>query len=1155
MISATWLVVITIVYLLLLFYIAYRGDQKPVGQFSRYQTFIFTLSLMVYCSSWTIFGAAGRAVLSGWEYLSIYAGPIFVFVFCFPLLKKLVIISKRQKTVSIADFIGSRYGKNRSLAAMVTMIALVGTIPYIALQLKAVAGAFDMLSGRHSPLQAGFILSDTAFYLSLILILFSIFFGARRIDATVHHRGIINALSFESIVKIGSLLAIAVLAYFMISEEGARVALGGASTAEILFAPFNMEQFSVSFFTQSLLSATAIFCLPRQFHIMAVEGRGDELSFARWGFPLLLLLVSLSVIPIAAAGLHFLNSVDNSDLYVLSLPLFDGSHGLAVLGYLGGLSAATGMVIVATVALSTMVSNDLVLPILLRFRQQEGGSHYYPILLFIRRITICVLLGLAYGYYRIAIGDKTLSSIGLLSFAAAIQFSPAIVGGLYWQRGHKNGAMVGLLSGFFLWFYTLMLPTLADAGWFSASFISSGPLGLALFAPQNLLGFEFSDRLTHGLFWSLGVNIGCYILFSLRAKPSLTDKLQAAAFVEVESTSSKDQASPKHTFKVADLADLCGRFVGKERVDHFFFEIESERGAVDHTQVADVELLKKAEQMMAGSVGAAMAESILNTALQAAMGNRSVNVVSLLSQTSEAIEFNRELLNVTLNNINQGISVVDQHLCLVAYNKAYLSLLQYPEGFIELGMPIEKIIRFNTFKGAGVLVGSDGEVEVKKRIDFLRSGEAYSYERTWKDGTVIQTEGNRLPNGGYVTTYTDITALKVIQNDLRKSNEELEEKVGRRTEKLLLVNNALQEAMESKSRFMTAASHDLSQPLSAGKLYLGALLEDLEHDDSGRRLAGGALSALYNAESLLKSLFEISRLDSNAWEPEIEAVSVKALFSSLETEFSVIAKDKGIRLKVVGRDCYVRSDQNLLHSILRNFLSNAVRYTKQGAVMLLCRYGKEGARIEVRDSGIGIAEKHHGTIFKEYHQLHKTSNEGYGLGLAISKRVAERLEHQVGVRSKLGKGSVFYLNIHCITGGAIENEQQESSSLENNFLETVKVLCVDDEAAPLEAISEVMRRWGATVSCAKNYQEYTDIVSSGERFEVILADYHLRDGSVGLDLLKDYRNRVESNYLGVLVTAERGAEIEDEAILNGFGYLPKPLETKLLKMLLAEGLR
>lgn len=1152
MISVSWLVLITIVYLLVLFFIAYRGDQKPVGQFSRYQTLLFPLSLMVYCSSWTIFGAAGKAVLSGWEFFSIYLGPMFVFLFCAPFLKKLVAVSKRQKTVSIADFIASRYGKNRLLAATVTIIALVGAVPYIALQLKAVTGAFDMLSGRHSNLEAGLFFSDTGFYLSLILVLFSILFGARRIDATEHHRGIINAICFESVVKIFALVVIGVLAYLMLVEDSL-AASSVESTRDLIFAPFNSEQISVTFFTQSLLSAAAIFCLPRQFQVLAVESRGDEISTARWVFPLLLLLVSLSVIPIAAAGLQFFRSVENSDLYVLSLPLLDESRVLAALGYLGGFSAATGMVIVAVVSLSTMVSNDLVLPVLLRFRKQQADSNYYPILLFIRRVTIFILLALAYGYYRVAVGDKTLASIGLLAFAVAIQFAPSIIGGIYWRRGHKNGAMAGLLAGFSLWFYTLMLPTLYSSGWFPAAFVSPAPFGLEWLAPQKLLGIGFPDVLTHGVFWSLGVNISCYILFSLRASASLTDKLQAAAFIEAEDNYSQYLTNTKHSFSISDLAVLCGRFVGQERVELFFSEIKNELGKLDYDQVADAELLQRAEKMLAGSVGSAMAENILNTAVQTS-GDQAVSIVSLLNQTSEAVKFNRELMDVTLNNINQGVSVVDQHLRLVAHNKAYTDLFQYPDNFIKAGMHIEKIIRFNVYNGRGVMAGSGKEKEIKKRLSFLKSGEAYSYEREWDDGTVIQTDGNRLPNGGYVTTYTDITALKLIQNDLKRSNEELEDKVERRTQKLALLNGQLKEAMESKSRFMTAASHDLSQPLSASKLYLGALLEDVKNNQNEARLANGALNALRSAESLLQSLSDISRLDSSGWEPEIESFTIQELLLSLENEFSVIAKEKGLRLKVVACGSHVLSDKNLLHSILRNFLSNAIRYTDRGSVMLICRYAADKLRIEVRDSGIGIAEENLSEIFQEYHQLQRAKNEGYGLGLAISKRVADRLEHQVGVRSKLGAGSVFYLNVQCAEAEIYTTDSRTVASTQRDFLKDIAVLCVDDEAVGLDAISEIMRHWGATVTCARNYQEYIDIVDSGGRFQLILADYHLRDGHVGLEILNDYRNRVAREYLGILVTAERSPAIEDEALLNEFGYLAKPLEIGLLQETLKEGL-
>ncbi|HIG78578.1 MAG TPA: sensor histidine kinase, partial [Cycloclasticus sp.] len=1085
MISATFLILMTAAYLAVLFYIAFVGDKKPGGQYSRYQPIIFTLSITVYCSSWTFFGAVGKAATSGWEYFSIYLGPMLLFLFFTPFIKKLIAVSKRHRTTSIADFISTRYGKNQALASIVTIIALVGTVPYISLQLKAVAGAFDLLTGRDNGGGSVFWLSDTAFYLGLILAIFSILFGARRIDATEHHRGIINAISFEAIVKITSLIVIAGLSYMIVTSEASSSVL---SVKDMLLKPYSSDQISTKFFTQVLLAAAAIICLPRQFHVAAVESRGDEMSVAKWGLPFFLLLVSLAVIPITSAGLYAYNSASNADLFVLSLPMDYGNGSLALLSYLGGFSAATGMVIMATVALSTMVSNDLILPVLFKVKKRYDKHDFFPTLLLVRRVTIFVLLGIAYGYYRIALGDKSLSSIGLISFAAAIQFAPLIIGGLYWRQGHKNGAIIGLLLGFTIWLYTLLLPTLAGSELFPDSFANASLFGLRFLHPQQLFGIEFSDSLSHGVFWSLAANIAGYIGFSLRASHSLTDRLQAASYIEGDNVSVVLASTANEHLTVGDLFELSGRFVGVERTRRLIHSFEKKKGRLKKSDLASDELLMQTQHMVAGSVGSAAAESIFNSALDV-QSNSSKNIASVLDQTSQAIQFNRELLQVTLDNITQGISVVDYEQRIVAWNRAYVELFDYPKDFIKIGMPAEDIIQFNIQRT--LVIKSDTPdaqaKEVSKRLAFLRSGSDYFYEREWKDGRVVQTQGNRLPDGGFVTTYTDVSEMKQVQKELQATNQNLEEKVEQRTEILSRLNKKLQETTESKTRFLAGASHDLAQPLSAGKLYLASLMEDLKDQPKSHKLAENSLNSLQSAEGLLKGLIEISKIDSGVLNPELRVFPMQELLNTLQNEFSVIAEQRGLRLHVVDSKLNVISDKNMLRSILQNFMTNAIRYTSSGSVMLACRLRSGKLCVEVRDSGIGIAAENVDAVFEEYHQLNANMTEGLGLGLAITKRVSGLLNHPVGVRSELGKGSVFHVSVPIADGMVVINPADEQEDISANFLAGRMILCIDDEINITEALSELLKRWGANVWSAQNYEQYQALLKEGHRFDVILA--------------------------------------------------------------------
>lgn len=1137
LISAEIIIAGTAAYLAVLFYIAYRGDSQPEGQISRYQPLIYTLSLTVYCTSWTFFGAVGNAAQGGLAFFSIYLGPILVFVLFYPFLKKLVSVSKRQKTTTIADFIATRYGKSNQVAALVSLIALIGTLPYISLQIKAIAGAYDALTeGPHTQTVAGHGV-DTALALTAILAVFGILFGARTIDATAHHRGMMQAISFESVVKLAAFLAIAGLAVDIIFKLAANT--DNLTPLSLTLVPFSESVFNLSFFTKTLLAAAAIICLPRQFHVLAVEARGGELRTARWGFPLYLLLFSVAVLPITTAGLQLSEWTGNADLFILFLPMQNDQQLLTMLAYLGGFSAATGMVIVANLALSTMVSNDLIFPLMVRYTRDQG-ARLHRRLLFIRRLTIVVLMMLAYGYYVVAGSGKSLYSIGLLSFAAAIQFLPAVVGGLYWRRGHRHGALAGLGIGFSVWAYALLLPSLASSDWIGVAFVSQGIWGIDWLAANALFGVHFDDPLTHGVFWSLLGNILGYVLFSLAAEPSFTDRLQASAYVDLHEA---PRGRVEHELRVVDLFELCSRFTGDERARQFFEEHGYEIGR----ELVNDEMLINAQHLLAGSIGTATAEHLVHTAIRGS-DNSAEDIYQLLDTAGQALQFNREILQSSLDHIGQAVSVVDADLKLLAWNRLYLELFSFPPDFLYVGKPVEEVIRYNVNRGYGPSFGSI-EDNVRKRLDYLKHGKPYTYVREWRDGKVIQTQGARMQDGGFITTFTDITALKQAERELAAYNETLEAKVRERTAMLSELNEQLEEATRSKSRFLAAASHDLTQPLGASKLYLGALLEDLSGDEK-EGLARNALGALSTAESLLRALLDISKLDSGVMKPEISRFPIQQMFDALYNEFSVVARQKGLNLRIHKSECGTRSDRNLLRSILQNFLANAIRYTDEGSILVLCRRaGPDALRIEVRDSGRGIPENKLEAIFHEFQQLDRSA-EGVGLGLAISERMAELLGHQLRVRSRLGEGSTFSVTVPRVKVQEIPVKAVGTRSFKTRWLEGVRILCVDDDRDILNATRTVLERWGADVCSLGTVQEFRREVEAGSEYEIVLMDYQLHDDSNGLELLHQYRSHRVNPFLGVLITAEQDPAVEEAALEAGYQFLAKPVEPAKLRSIL-----
>ncbi|MGH8355085.1 MAG: histidine kinase, partial [Pseudomonas sp.] len=536
-------------YLGLLFAIAYRGDKAAaVGRSLIANPYVYSLSLAVYATAWTFYGSVGRAADSGIGFLPIYLGPTVMAALWWVVLRKIIRIAKDNRITSLADFISSRYGKSAALAGLVTVIAVVGVIPYISLQLKAISTSFNVLRGYPDilPLARGTpetVLGDTAFYVALILAAFTVAFGTRHLDAAERHEGMVAAIAFESLVKLLAFLAVGIFVtwgmydgladLFARAAEVPRIAevfiIGGGSS--------DVYHNWASLFSLAFLSMLAVMFLPRQFQVAVVENVDEaHLNKAIWLFPLYLLLFNLFVLPIAIGGLlHFGVGGVNPDTFVLTLPLSGQQEALALLVFIGGVSAATGMVIVESIALSTMVCNDLVMPVLLRIKalhlaEREDLS---GLLLAIRRGTIVVGLLLGYAYYRLAGEAYALVSIGLISFAAVAQFAPALLGGIYWKGGTRAGALAGLGAGFLVWAYTLMLPAFARSGWLPLGLLEQGPFAIALLRPLSLFGLEGLDEITHAILWSMLANVGAYLGVSILSEQSAVEQTQATLFVDV----------------------------------------------------------------------------------------------------------------------------------------------------------------------------------------------------------------------------------------------------------------------------------------------------------------------------------------------------------------------------------------------------------------------------------------------------------------------------------------------------------------------------------------------------------------------------------------------------------------------------------------------
>ena len=1296
-----WLIVlIALAYLGLLFMVAYCGDRRARRVRPLRRPLVYSLSFGLFFTSWGFFGTVGQAASFGWAadpplgsvllLVPTYIGPYLLFLFGWRFLDKMVRVGKQQKTTSIADFISARYGKSQAVAALVAVIAVVGLVPYIAVQLKSIVWTFQILTAFDVDAVAAAVppLRDTGLYVALLLAVAAILFGVRQIDASEHHEGMMLAVAVESIVKVLAFLIVGgFITYGMYDGFGdlrARVA------ANPLPAPPGPgSEYLLAFFNSVFLSLIVIFTLPRHFHAASVEAVDPrDLRTARWLFPLLLLGMSVFVWPVAVAGLlHFGAGTVDPDTYMMTLPMAAGQPWLALLAFIGGFSAGAIMVVVGCVALAIMVCNDVVMPLLLRWRWLglNRRRDLSGLLLWIRRSAILVILLAAFGYYRYTAEHVALAVSGTLAFAAVAQFGPAVAGGLYWRRASARGALAGLGAGFAVWIYTLLLPMLAPAGLVPMALIEQGPFGIAWLRPVALFGLEGLDMASHGVLWSMLANLACYVGFSLGGQRRLIERVQAAAFVDPDKAAHPAERPAQRAPTVEELRLLAERFLGAERAEALFADGGSETGRrLARSERASGELVARIEHMLAGVIGASSARLVLNSALQ----GRDVqleDVAALVGGASELLQFNRDLLMSTFESVPQGISVIDRELRLVGWNRRFIELFDYPEGLIKVGRRVAEIIRFNAERGEYGPVETEADISghVAVEMNRLRQQAAYVAERVRPDGTVLEVRGNPLPGGGCVVTYTDVTQYKRTERALRESEQNIrvytdnvpvlityidrerrfrfanrayetmlqlkrEEIYGRTVDEVLpssymrgraahmeavlkgetrnfqvelptrdgsvrhasatyipdvspegevlgffalfhditdrvLAEQALQEAKQhlelrvaertrelteanaalaaakleaeranhSKTRFLAAASHDLLQPLNAAVLFCGALKQQLGEQGELAAMSERIEHALRSAEDLLGELLDISKLDAGALSPQLSDFDLHELLTDLSVEFSVLAQNKGLDFRTRSRRCMVRSDRQLLRRVLQNFLSNAIRYTHSGRVLLGCRLQGERVRIEVWDTGPGIPEDQQEQIFLEFHRLGQHDEQGekcLGLGLAIADRIGRMLDHPISLRSRVGRGTVFAVTVPL--GAARSEEAPAAAVLPAGRLAGLHVLCVDNEPAILEAMTLLLQGWGCRVSVAAGLADAQAAAAADAPVDVVVADYRLAQGENGIAVMDALRAQAGCRLPGILVTADHAPEVREAARRHGYQFLNKPVRPAVLRAVL-----
>ncbi len=1154
MLPISGLVFLTFFYLILLFVIAFVGDKYAIS--TKLKPIVYSLGLGVYCTSWAFYGVTGQTAQTGWWLTPTYAGAILVFIFAWPLVLKVARICREQSLTSLADFIASRYGKSSKLAGLITVTAVFAIIPYIALQLRAITNSVNAVTHNSSAL----INIDITLFFTLTLAVFAILFGTRRIRPSEHNPGLLLAIAFESIIKLVTFLAIGIfVCYLMFNgiDDLFTQAKENAAVQSIQSPP------SYVYLTQTLLGVLMMFCLPRQFHMAFIEQDNQrELNKARWLFPLYMILMNLFALPIAYAGLIiFGGSKIGSDSFMLELPMYAGNHLMTAVSFLGGFSAATSMVIVATIVLSIMVSNDLITPKLLA--KESGQNQQQRLspnkLLIIRRIAIVVILLAAYAYYHLTSNSQLLAVTGLMAMTLVAQFAPALLLGLVWRRANVKAAYRSIAVGTSLWAYTLLFPSLNHSLINIDSLIANGLLGIQWLKPTQMFGLEL-DFISHGVVVSLAASLIVFIYYSLTIAPDINEQLQALHFIDANGQDKTAQhLASKLTIR--DLHNLVVRFFGKEFADRLIYQ-HFQQQHFDWQHTAPVSLEQTAEQELSGVIGGASARLLLDSAKRRrhALLN---DVVDIVDEASELLRFNRSLLQATIQNVEQGISVVDKELRIVAWNRRYIEMFNYPEAEIFVGRPVEEVLKFNAKRG--FFNKQHAEIEIAKRIAYLEEGCPYRFQRVQKNGKVYEMSGNPLPGGGFVTTYSDITEFVNTQKALEEINVHLETRVEKRTQDLQKLNQHLavakQEAEQTnvnKTRYFAALSHDLLQPFNAASLFSSILTEKTLAPSVDRQelneLSQNIHHSLTNAEQLLSSILELTKLDAGATQPYVEDFHIEEFMQPICEETSLIAQNKGLAFSAHMVSLGTRSDKKLLRRVLQNLLANAIRYTNEGEITLAVEQVAGDIRIRIIDTGVGIAEQDQQRIFNDFEQVEQNiargddkQGVGLGLGLAITARICKILGIPLTLESTLGVGSCFSLTLPIIkVDSKITHQSGVSHTSSRLDLANLRVLVIDNDESVLMAMEKRLTEWGCKVQTA--IDDISALASCHQqRPDIIIADYHLDGGKTGVQAVNYVNQQLHSHIPVIINSADHSDEIHEQVVEHGYMFIHKPVKPAALK--------
>ncbi|WP_182266099.1 hybrid sensor histidine kinase/response regulator [Stenotrophomonas maltophilia] len=1080
----------------LLFGVALWGERRG-HRLSKAWPLIYALSLAVHCTAWTYYGAASQGLQWGFPIPPTLAGMALIFAFGLPFLLRLGRLAKQHNSATIADLVVARLRVDRGLGFTITLVALFGIIPYIALQLKAVSqGLGALLGDRFAPAAAQL---DMSFWFALTMAAFTLLFGARKASATEPNRGIVVALGLESVLKLVALLAIGLYAALSVRQADTPLLEKMAQLPPPAIMP--------DYLTMVALGAISAFTLPHQFHVGVVELRQtSDLRTARWLFPVYLLLIGLPSVPMALAGAAQLPASVSPDLYVLALPQAGGHHLLALLAYLGSLSAATGMMILSGLTLSIMLGNHGFGSRLLDgIAGGAAAADLRPRVLAFRRAGILAVFLMSWLYSRAMSDTEALSDFGLMSFTALSQLAPAVLLAVYRPRTPSPAIIAGIVLGSLAWLWLVLLPMVIPA-----TPPASGPDDLHWLSVVSLRLQSGHIAISMGA--SLVVNLLTVALVSRAVRPSLPRRRDAVA--------------------AASLRRTAGRFLGQERARQL---MDGHAG-----QLLDDDRVITIERELSAVVGAGMARLLVEAARDGGAAPLDA-VTRAVGEATQALRFNQRLLEAALENMSQGISVVDAQLQLMAWNSRYAALFKFPPELLQVGQPVVNLTAWALAElKIGDGPGDSRDKALQRRAAHMRRGTPHLSERIFPDNTIVEIRGNPMPGGGYVATFTDVTAFRRAEEALKRSNETLERRVQDRTARLEQAVHEAERANVAKTRFLTAVGHDLIQPLHAAQLLTDAMSQHIESEflDSFLRQIRGALDS---TDDLLSGLLDISRLEAGGLVADPRPFALSTVLDPLAQEFAVLAAARGLQFRHVRSQAWVHSDPLLLRRVLQNFLANAIRYTRHGGVLLGVRRQGQALLIGVHDTGPGIAPEQQAVVFEEFHRVDRSNGQGLGLGLTIAHRIADLLHAPLHLRSVPEHGSAFSISVQRAAPPATPRSSPPAAG--SSALKGVRVLVVDNDPDALEAMRQLLLSWGCDVIAAG---QADDIGPSAHEAALWLFDYHLDDGDTGVALWKRLVG-MHGPRPTVILSADAGSDTREAVRGVGLSLLNKPFKPLALR--------